>query len=1122
MRKVYYLTTFTLLLFLLSCSTSSQQDELERNFQNPPQSSKPRTWMHAMSGNMSKEGITKDLESMADVGLGGLLLFNITQGIPLGNIVYNSPEHHEILTHAAAEAERLGLSFGVHNCDGWSSSGGPWITPENSIKMVVWSEQVIQGSDKLSIQLKEPTKREGFYKDIAVIAYPSLPTEITENQQKPILSSSDKSIDNNLINDGLLDQTTRLGMIAKNKPWIQFSYSKPFTARAAFVLHTERFGAGEIQISNDGKNFTSAFTLKGVRTGKGEWAMNDHFEPITAKHFRFVFNMPMNLKEINLRATYLYDNPMGRTAMARSEYKDLGSIGNPEENMLIKKSSIINLSAMMDETGKLTTSLPEGYWTILRFGYTSTGAFNNPASNEGRGLESDKLSKKATKIHFNAFAKKVIDNAKTLAPNAMQYIEIDSYEMGGQNWTANFDSIFSTNKKYDLIPLLPVYAGRFIDDAESTEAILWDLRDEICTLMTKNYFGYFTELCHQNGVISYIEPYGFGPVNELEVGGQTDIPMGEFWMNRDMPMVPPAVSSAHIYGKQVISAESFTSTPEINWKGHPAMAKPSGDKAWARGINEFMFHRFAHQANPNVEPGMTMNRWGFHMDRTQTWWKSAGAAWFKYVARGSYMLRQGVPVSDLLVFVGETSPNGTFTNEDLKKNMPIGTNFDNVNADVLLHRISIKNKQLVLPEGTEYKALALKNNVYASLELVNKLHKMAQQGVLIIGNPPQKLAGYGHTNQDIQLFNKLVAEIWSSPTTFTNNNWQDVFNQQNITPDLVIEGYPHLEFAHRKTTQHDIYFLYNPDSVAKTYQCTFRVDGKIPELWNAENGTIQKLGNFYAHDGKTHVSIPLQREGAVFVVFRENNQNIQPIKSISSQSTKENIWATITEKHQLEFLATQNDTYTITQNNNAVKEVNVSSIPQKISVDGEWKISFNKQGGYETDTVLSELMDWRDIKNDGIQHYSGTALYHKIIEVPNNYVDKNTQLTLNLGNVSIVAQVYINGKDLGVLWKKPFSIDITSAVKAGDNEIVLAVTNQWSNRLIGEERYPANDDEYKLEGARPENKMPQWYINNQPRPRGKRSTFTTAPFYKASDPLISSGLLGPVHISAAQKIRISN
>ncbi len=184
MKKITRKISLALLFGFIMLSTSAQPTSLQENFQNPPASSKPRTWMHAIDGNMSKEGLTKDLEAMERVGIGGLLLFNIDQKIPDGLIKYNSLEHHEMLKHAAAECERLGLSFGVHNCDGWSSSGGPWITPEQSMKMVAWSETIINGG-AVDIQLPQPTTRENYYQDVAVLAYPTFASEINDLQNMP-------------------------------------------------------------------------------------------------------------------------------------------------------------------------------------------------------------------------------------------------------------------------------------------------------------------------------------------------------------------------------------------------------------------------------------------------------------------------------------------------------------------------------------------------------------------------------------------------------------------------------------------------------------------------------------------------------------------------------------------------------------------------------------------------------------------------------------------------------------------------------------------------------------------------------------------------------------------------
>ncbi|MFK7981299.1 MAG: glycosyl hydrolase, partial [Saprospiraceae bacterium] len=856
----------------LGCNhyNSEVASSLEANFINPPKDTKPRTWMHAMSGNMTKAGLTKDLESMAEVGIGGLLLFNVTQGIPNGKIIYNSPEHHKMIQHTAKEAERLGLSFGVHNCDGWSSSGGPWVTPKESMKMVVWSETIVNGGAVDTI-LKLPTKREGFYQDIAVLAYPSLQTEIEDANNQPIITASDGHLDIGLISDGNIDAQSKLNKIGDNPPWIQFYYKDLKTLRSAKIIFNDRHTTVTLQVSEDGKIFNDVKELFKVRTGKGEWGINDHFEGVTSKYFRLKFNQGTTLKEVLLTSNYFLNNPLGRTAIARTEDENLAPIGNPEKEMIIGKSGIKNISAAMDASGHLKTKLPEGKQTILRFGYTSTGAFNNPASEEGRGLEVDKLNSLAFKNFFDGFVKKVIDSTKAIAPNALQYMEIDSYEMGGQNWTDKLDSIFTAKHGYDLMNFLPLVAGRFVESAAASESVLSDYRAVITNLMTEHYFGYFTELCNEAGLKSYIEPYGFGPLNDLDIGGKTDLPMGEFWMNRPITQTASAVSAAHIYGKPVISAESFTSNPTINWKGHPAMAKNSGDLAWTYGINEFMFHRFVHQANVHTVPGMTMNRWGFHFDRTQTWWENAGANWFKYIARGSYLLRQGNPVSDLLVYIGEGTPNGSYHRSELKPELPKTINFDNINTDVLLNRLQIKEQELVLPEGTSYKMLLLKNSKVISLSTLKRIYKIATSGVPVYGELPERLRGYNTTKADriefVDIQKKLAALIRKE------EDWNTILSNHNITPDLKRHNGKALDYAHRKTANEDIYFFFNSDSIGVTsFDLSFRVTNKIPELWNPMTGKIIKKADFSKEGDAIRTTIKLDAGASVFVVFREDSK----------------------------------------------------------------------------------------------------------------------------------------------------------------------------------------------------------------------------------------------------------
>lgn len=1071
-----------------------------------------------MSGNMSKAGLTKDLEAIASVGIGGVLLFNITQGIPNGPISYNSPEHHAMLTHAAKEAERLGLTFGVHNCDGWSASGGPWVTPEQSMKMVVWREQLTQGGEKIAIQMPQPTTREGFYRDISVVAYPSLPAELQDRNNKPTLTASDPDFDLTLATDARWEKSSTLKQTGPEKPWIQYAYAKPQTIRSLFMLFGDRDAEAVLLISDDGTTFKRVHTLRKVRTGKGEWGFNDNVRPVTARYFRLQLNGKMTIKEATLSATYAIDNQLGRTAMGRTEDAELSPIGEPEPSMIIDPKTILDLTAFMNKSGLLQTELPPGNWTILRFGYTATGASNNPASAAGKGLEVDKLSRAAFKIHYDAFVKKVVTNAKPLAPNAFQYVEIDSYEMGGQNWTDGFMTLFNQQNGYDLRPFMPLLAGKFVASAHVSEQVLGDFRSVVCNLMTENYFGYFRELCHRDGLKTYIEPYGFGPLNDLDVGGKADMVMGEFWMNRPLTQVASAVSAAHIYGTEIISAESFTSDPDINWKGHPGMAKLSGDKAWAAGINEFMFHRFAHQANTHVEPGMTMNRWGFHVDRTQTWWANAGAAWFRYIARGSYLLRQGVPVSDLLIFVGDGSPNSTVGRRDFTPNLPRSIGFDCVNADVLLNRIRCDKGELVLPEGTRYKAVVLANSRKLKLSTLRRLHELARQGVVIIGPKPVEMRGYSTDHAQQEEFAQLVEAIWKQPTTDPTYDWHIVLKKRGILPDFSVDGQSESEFMHRRAGGSDLYFLVNADTTAQTLNARFRVSGRVPELWNPMTGEIIRFGQFTEQDGVTRVPITLQAQESVFVVFREHTANL-PI--VSSDKTP-GLQFAVTPTKQLEATVSRPGTYPIRLRSGQSWMVNVQAIPEPVTLSRPWQIQFNKAQGFGGTITTNALIDWAQHASDSVRHYSGTAAYTTTFTLNRGQKASDVRIQLDLGTLYIVAAVTINGKQLGVGWMPPFVVDITDAVQVGENKLVIQVTNQWSNRLIGEERYPANDGGYQLTTVANGNGvtalMPAWYANNEPLPPGRRTTFTTAPFYKVTDSLMPSGLVGPVMLQFAKRI----
>jgi len=1117
----------SLLLFsavLFSITVSSQDSKLnnalETGFQNPPQETKPRTWYHINSSNASKEGFTKDLKAIKEAGIGGVLVFNVSMGLPEGDVAYNSQEHRDILTHAAKECEKLGLSFGVHNCDGWTSSGGPWLKPEHAMKVVVHSEVIVQGGKSLQVKLPQPPARYNYYNDIAVVAYPSLETELIDAEMQPVITTSNPEIDFKLATD---KQTTTYADL-KAKEWMQYDFGKAHTIRSMSVFINKRKGKLTLLKSDDGINFSVAHEPNEERIGKDECYFSEHFEPITARYFRIVTDLDAGFYEMNLSANHTLGNQLEFT----SYRKNRKPIGTPDVTSYIKKSDIIDLTNQMDDNGVLKTTLPKGNWTILRFGFTASGATNEPASEEGTGLEVDKFSKEALKIHYDAFVGKLVKQAKIDAPNALQYAEIDSYEVGPQNWTDDMEQIFQNRFGYDFVPFLPLYAGKYIENNETIEGVFWDMKQLVSDLMVTNYFDYFTELCHQDGLLSYIEPYGFvGPFNSLDAGRSADIPMGEFWLGKPNNHKRAAVSSGHIYSKNVISAEAFTST-ELNWGFHPALAKEKGDYEWTNGINEYMFHRFAHQSNTHVKPGMSMSFVGSHIDRTQTWWENAGPEWFNYLARGSYMLRQGNPVVDLLVFVGDRAPSHVIHANQIRPALPSAYKYDCVNADVIINRLSVENGKLKLPNGITYNALVLQRNDVMNLETLKGIANLAAQGAIIIGEKPNTLGGYNHNQKTIDEFKTLVDTIWKKPKVYNNLEWESIFEENNIQKDLIVEGQPDFNYYHRRSDTEDIYFVYNHNQTeAETLNCSFLVDGKIPELWNSQTGEMKKLVEYTNQNGRTNISIQLNPQESVFVVFKEAKKVLPKVTYLQSNNLSKPSFA-LNENDNLMMQVYQNGSYSSLVNTTEKWNVTVKDLPSPIEIKGNWQIDFREEDFYKARIKTDSLFDWTTSKVDEIKHYSGTAIYTIDFKVDKKLLKSDRKFELDLGTVNVIAKVFLNGKEIGVSWIAPYTLDVTSALKKGTNILEIQLTNQWTNRLIGDEKLP-NQTGYDIRRGQPgfgdENfrgddiKMPEWFRNNEPLPEGPRKTFSAYGFQKATDPLLPSGLLGPVTISASKIIK---
>ncbi|GAB3170808.1 glycosyl hydrolase [Telluribacter humicola] len=895
---------------------------LEESFVKPPASARPQTWWHWMNGNVTKEGITLDLEAMQRVGIGGFQNFDAGTGIPEGPIKYLSPEWLELKKHAIREADRLGLEFTMHNCPGWSSSGGPWITPELSMQQITWSEAGVKGGGTTKLSLPQPFTNLNFYRDIAVLAFPTLKGDADLATQLKSASSSKGAL--NLKQWADLDQqgiAVPKGS-AEQPGYILLEFKEPYELRSLSFIASVAGGGGfggpaggvTLEASDNGTQFNKVTTISNgqqVLRATGEAFFAAEVPATKARFFRLSAPDEKQYRQIRFSGAARLDD-----WMKKANYRFTGSgvtekLGDGAEvaGSVIRPETIIDVTQYMDKNGVLNWKAPAGDWTVMRIGYTSMGTLNRSAPDTGVGLECDKYSAEAIEFHFNKMMESLLPTLRPLGAKGKVGLLIDSYEVGMQNWTPQFRPEFQRRMGYDLIKYLPAMTGRIVGSVDQSNRFLWDLRRAQADLMADNYYGKFTDLCHKNNIISYTQPYDRGPMEEMQIGSRIDTMVGEFWnslsaifqnnwtMRRTMKL---SASIAHVNGQKVVGAESFTGEPEsARWQEYPFALKGLGDKKMTEGLNRFIFHRFAHQPHPTAKPGMTMGPWGIHFDRTNTWWEP-GKAWMQYLTRCQSLLQQGLFVADLAYYTGE-HPGGytEVSPEELNPKPLAGFDYDVINTEAIMRRGSVKDGRLTLPDGMSYRILIVQNDKGIRLELLQKLWDMVQQGLVLYGPKPGHLLGLkGASAEDRSTYDRLTAELWGSdagPTTqghsvgngrvFWGQPIQSVLYAVGLKPDFTYSsrsGDAPISYIHRRIGDAEVYFIANQRRSQEDLVCSFRVAGRQPELWDADKGTMIRMSVFEQKEGETSVPLQLGPYGSAFVVFRS------PVPASYLQSVQQN------------------------------------------------------------------------------------------------------------------------------------------------------------------------------------------------------------------------------------------
>jgi hypothetical protein len=1108
-KALLFSVAATLCVAGFSQSNSVSKDSIYKHFIIPPHAAQPRVWWHWMNGNITKDGIRKDLLWMKRTGIGGFQNFDAgltTPQIVEKRLTYMTPEWKDAFRFATVLADSLGLEMAIAGSPGWSESGGPWVPAKDGMKKLVWSETRITNGQSFNGQLPKPPTVTGefqnlpvpgessmiavktaappeYYEDVAVVAYRLPVTDIPLNGLAPKITSSGGSFTLEQLTDGDLAKTAFLPAdTVKGYAWIQFEFDQPQNIKAVTVVgggSRRVFGSPakseerSLEISDDGINFRRITYIPLSVIAQQTIA----FSPVTAKFYRVIFKNP--LPPFRSAAMSSAPKPPAGTGVAeiilhtashinRFEEKagfsvaaDLARFPTPATTDAVDENDVVDLTGKVNSDGTLNWTPPAGQanWKIIRFGYSLTGKKNHPASPEATGLEVDKIDGDAIKAYFQNYLQQYKDaTGGLMGTKSFKYIVTDSYEAGQDNWTPKMPAEFRKRRGYSLQKWMPVLTGVIIKSAEASEQFLWDYRKTIGELIAENHYDQLTTILDKYGMKRYTESHENGRVyivDGMDVKRTAAIPMSAMWTeggsSKAMAQadIRESASVAHIYGQNLVAAESLTAIgfgPNGAWSYSPEKLKPTADLELANGLNRFVIHTSAHQPVDDKIPGLGLGPFGQWFNRHETWAEQA-KVWTDYLARSSYLLQQGKFVADIVYYYGEDN-NITGLFGTTLPNIPEGFNYDFINPHALINLLTVKDGRLVTPSGMSYRVLHLDSNASSmSLPVLRKIAKLVKDGATISGIQPQQTASLTDNKEE---FDRLVKEIWHSNNlkVLTGKELTEVLTAVNIEPDFTYtksSSGTQLMFVHRKLADRDIYWINNRGDKFETVEASFRMTGKVPVIWHAETGQMEPV-SYNIAKGRTAVTLNLAPIDAVFVIFKDPATQSSVVQAPKSE-----------------------------------KEIT--------AIEGIWNVSFQPDRGAPAAASFDKLISYTESNDEGIKYFSGTAVYSKAVDVPFSQLQKGAQLWMDLGDVKHLAEVMVNGKSMGIVWEKPFRVNVTNALKAGKNKIEIKVINLWPNRLIGD--------------AQPN-------ITH-------KITYTAMPFYNANSPLLPSGLLGPVKIVSVTK-----
>jgi hypothetical protein len=1052
-----------------SLSSEPTFSDIESGFKNIPDTVQTSIYWYWLSDNISREGVVKDLEAMKKVGINRAFIGNIgLNNLPPGKVKIFSDEWWDILHTALKKATELNIEIGIFNSPGWSQSGGPWIKPEQSMRYLNSSEIHVSGPQQLDMKLNTPTAD---FQRVRVIAFrtPSLSERKFTSLNPAITSNPGMDIKN--CTDG--DTSTFILLQENHDLIIDINFPQPFNIKS-LIIQTARMPIrtkAMLYVKTD-SGYTMLKDFEINRTNPGLTVGFDPYAPVVisvpeteSKGFRLEFGAADpsgGIAEIDLSSfpkverypekslAKMFQSPLpywnDYMWPVQPEFEDQSLALNPQD--------VMDITKMVSPDGVLEWNVPDGKWTIMQTGMTTTGVVNEPASPEGTGLEADKLSKKHIAYHFDSFLGEILRRIPAEDRKSWKVVVEDSYERGGQNWTDGFAEDFTARYGYDPVKYIPVLSGYVVGSRAVSDRFLWDLRRLVADKIARDYVGGLREVSHKNGLTTWLENYGHWgfPAEFLQYGGQSDEVGGEFWSEGKLGNIEnrAASSCAHIYGKKKVSAESFT-CGGAPFSRYPAKLKQRGDRFFTEGINNTLLHVYIHQP-AETTPGM--NAWfGNEFNRHNTWFGQMDL-FIQYLKRVNYMLQKGNYVADVAYFIGEDVPKMTGV---CNPTLPVGYSFDYINSEVIMNRLSVKDGRLILPDGMSYRILVLPELTNMRPELLKKITQLVKEGAVVLGPAPDHSPSLENFPQCDQQVKQMASDLWGEVDgiklksagagkgmIMSGMQLQEALDMTGTVPDCNsgVEGDPFL-FIHRELAEGDIYFISNQSDSTIFINPEFRITGKIPELWDAVTGSVRDLPQFSLGKETTVVPLKLEAFESAFIIFRKSNPREEKINS-GFNYPEPRIVAELTDP---------------------------------------WYVTFDTASrGPSKPVVFNTLYDWTASSNDSIRYYSGTASYKSEFTLEKSSAGR--KLYVGLGSVNGMAKVSINGKYAGGAWTAPWKVEISALVREGENRIEVEIVNTWVNRLIGDSKLIAD----------------------------KRKTWCLVNPFKPDSPLAPSGMTGPVQI----------